>query len=134
MKRILNIFTRPFNENLAIFVVILLLTTSIDFINAIHNEAYKYSSYILLQGFLTSYILTIVQSFSLNKIYKRITSTIILTIISIIAILDIFCKYQYGTSLNEFFVGMIYQTNISEAREFIATYVTKEIIILFIVY
>lgn len=124
----INYILSPFKENRHIFILFLILTTLIDFINAVTNNQYGYSIYLFSHGYITSYLITLIYIFFPNKFYK----ISILTIPIIFFIIDLFCNFYLEEQFNNRLAGIIFGTNFNEAIEFLQTFLTIKFILIIV--
>lgn len=96
------------------------------------NETYSYTREVIAFGLFTSVLLVLVTAFKLLLIRK-----IVFSFFSIVLVLLLFVKFSfymlYGTKVNASALYVIFETNTYEASEFLNSFISKEIIVLFFV-
>lgn len=132
MKRIIEFLAKPLNNHLSICILLLLFIASADIYYFINNGHFIYSFYILLQGIVLAYVVTLSISHIKFSIIRNILYVTFLSILIFIFILDIFCLTTYDVRFNKDFAAIILQTNLNETFEFLNKYVTSSIIYIII--
>ena len=131
MKKLLNKLYLPF-EKVEFFILILILTTGIDFVYSIYKTDYKFAIYLFFHGYVLSYILCLFTN-ALPRKLQALVKIFSTTVFSLFFIADLFSVTIYHERFNEEFATIIMQTNMSEAYEFIKTYLSYTTIILFLI-
>ncbi len=133
MKKLLEILAKPFGEHLQTLIAILFLTTYTNLYYYIYNNHFKYSVYILMAGYVTSYIITFIISLIKYKSIRNIILLLLYIILGSIFIIDVFCIYNYNCKLNEQILAVLLQTNLEETTEFFNEYINTQLLVHIIV-
>lgn len=127
--RIINKLIDTLSERFDFLICLFLMATLIDFVylNFIDKEN-LYSIYFALHGYVMCYIVAFLGSLlppGLFKLYKTIL--IFLGIINVL--IDFTCHYIFNMGFTYDMVGIIKATNSQEVQEFIAMYLSGDLIV-----
>lgn len=126
MKRYLNFVCRPFKEHLTSFILLYLLLSVVDPIFCLFRGQLSLSVIIALWGFVIVYFL--VYTLCILPTYlKGMYKAIIFILSSLFLMADLFCEIKLNIIFDESFATIIASTNLAETKEFLSTYLSKEL-------
>ena len=123
MNNIINWLLKPFKNDFSYFLLVLILITSIDIYDFSKRGLIPYTIYLFFYGYVITYLLYLM----INTLPSKLTSIskiIIIIISTLLFIADILSLYIYEQKFTTDFLTIFIQTNISEAKEFIETYIS----------
>lgn len=133
MKYTFNWFTNPLSKDFSYIIIVFLLIVPSNIYNYINNHAYIYALEICFHGYALSYCMCFIGQCLPTKSYK-IYKHLLLFIAVISFILDLHCLLMYRTRFHQDFATIIVQTNTSEIKEYIESYISvKHILIITII-
>lgn len=123
MNNIINWLLKPFKNCLSYLWLLFLLISTIDIYDLVKNNLIPYAIYIGFHGYITAYTFCILGQILPTK-YNTIYKTIILIVAIVCFIIDSFCQLMYGSRFSQDFAVIFMQTNISEIKEYIESYIS----------
>ena len=126
MNKILNWFLKPFRHDFSYLFILFLLIASIAVLDFVKKDLIRYAIYISFHSYITAYFLCLIgQNLPLKgySFYKKI----LIIIASLVFIVDYFCQSMYGDLFNQYYMTIIMQSNFSELKEFMESYVLKKV-------
>lgn len=123
MNNIINWLLKPFKNDFSYFILILILISSIDIYDFISRGFMLYSLYLFFNDYLVTYLLCLITNIVPSKL-SFILKIILTIIVILLFIADIISLYIYHQKFTTDFLTIFIQTNYSEAKEFIETYIS----------
>ena len=123
MNNIINWLLKPFKNDFSYFILILILISSIDIYDFISRGFMLYSLYLFFNDYLVTYLLCLITNIVPSKL-SFILKIILTIIVTLLFIADIISLYIYHQKFTTDFLTIFIQTNYSEAKEFIETYIS----------
>lgn len=119
---VINIAVRPITQN-PIFTI--LIYTFLFLLDVLYKE--EHSLLVAMYGFFCCYILTI--PLLLSKIISKLYKIALLSISTVIFLINLLCVIFYNKSIDGEIIGTIKATNISETIEYLTIYFRWEVIV-----
>lgn len=124
MNNLINWLLKPFKKDFSYLFFLFLLIAAIDIYDLIHSHLIPYAVYIGFHGYITAYFLCLLGQFiPTTKGYSIYKNALLLIAITSFVI-DLFCQLMYGTRFSQDFATIIMQTNISEIKEYVESYIS----------
>ena len=125
MRDCLKILTKPFTSGIILFLSIVFLLSFPDaFFYIKAYRAITYSTYIILQNIIISYVICIILYFIPHRKSFSTLKYLILLICLFLFIFDFICIFQHESRFNADFLTMVLSTNKEEAKEFFLSFAT----------
>lgn len=122
-RYIYNILTKPFTTHFSLFVLLFVLLGFNDiYKNIVIYNAPAYSAYLVLKGFILSYVMVFLFSI-LPSLVRKILLVPFIIFFVIYFVVEFYCVDYLGVPFDADFATMIFTTNINEANEFFQTMV-----------
>ena len=129
IKYLLDFLLRPFSKNFPYFIYLFCLCSLVDIIAWVFNGNAAFAAYFGLHGFVLCYATCLFaiwpKSDKLSRLFKKIF--IVLGWINVC--IDLICHLKLKTGFTYDMVGIILATNKQEAREFISTFTSFDILL-----
>ena len=122
---------KPLEKRLHFLLLIFFLLATIGVYDSIKNGLLNYAFYIALFEILTSYVLCLFTE-NLPFKWRKLFRFLLLLIAFSYTILNVICEQIYDQPFNYKFAPILMQTNLSEALEFLESYINLKIIIVII--
>ena len=129
IKKLGNIFLRPFKEHLLFFIAFFILATSAYFIWFFIYGQYYYSLNLLMHCLVISYIITLITGLIQNNITQKIIQVLVIGMSAILFCLNIYGIFELDSLIDEDYLMLILNTNINEAQEFASNMLPTRIIL-----
>ena len=131
MIRILDILCIPFKKEFSFFLMLVVLASIADVVAwFLYNEPI-FAVYLGLHGYLMCYVVAFGYGIIRNKYFRRIYAIVFLSLGIISCLVDIVCHNTLHIGFTKDLVSVIMGTNPAESFEFINTFFSVEVFLLF---
>lgn len=132
LRTILAFLQKPFKENLAFFLKMLLLISAADFFFwSIHGDP-LFGAYMGAHGFVYAYVIVCICGL-LGKRAQRIYQVVLIALGLVNLIADSFAHYIMHSGFTQDIVAIIRGTNPNEGTEFMSLYIKPDIIVFILI-